>query len=116
MPAHAQSGEPIVLLVRLMSMWRCVVAIVMAGAAACTSSSAHNAPSHQSPTSSTRSAPPTRGTVAGKLLMVGGPSPGIHRGLRGTIVVHARTHSGPVVRTLVAGANGSFRGALPPGH
>jgi hypothetical protein len=48
--------------------------------------------------------------------MVGGPSPGIHRGLRGTIVVHARTQSGRVVTSLVAGANGSFRGELPPGR
>jgi hypothetical protein len=111
----AHVSEPIQLLVRLRTMRRCVVAIVMVGAAACTSSSTHHGSSHRPP-SATRTAPPTDGTVAGKLLMVGGPSPGLHRRLAGRIVVHARTRSGPVVMTLVPGPGGSFRTELPTGR
>jgi hypothetical protein len=47
--------------------------------------------------------------------MVGGPSPGIHRGLTGTVAVHAGAESGPVLATVAAGASGVFRADVPPG-
>jgi hypothetical protein len=106
--------EPIAAMLRLMGMRWVTVAFLGACAAACTSSPGRPEPSH-TPLSPTRSASSTIGTVAGKLLMVGGPSPGIHRGLAGTIAIHARAESGPVVATMAVGARGAFRVDVPPG-
>ena len=55
------------------------------------------------------------GTVLGRFLEIGGPSPGIHQGLSGTVAFHARTPTGPIVLSVRTDANGRFRAALTAG-
>src|SRR3954469_12164522 len=110
----ACSREPIAAMLRLMGMRWAIAAFVAAGVAACTSSPSRTGASHPTLRPET-SASSTVGTVAGTLLMVGGPSPGIRRGLAGTLSVHSDAESGPVVATVAVDASGDFRADVPPG-
>ena len=98
-----------------MGMRHGVLVIAVTGAVACTSSPT-NHPGQASSSASPPSSTTDTGTVSGRLLLVGGPSPGIERGLAGTIVVRSAAKSGPIVTSVDAKANGSFRVDLPPGH
>jgi hypothetical protein len=95
-------------------MRRILIAAVVAAAAACSSGSAQ--PTTAGTGSPTPSVSSTTGTVAGRLLIVGGPYPGIRRGLSGTVSVHTGSRMGPVITTVPTDAKGFFRVDVPAGR
>ena len=102
--------QPTESMMRLMSVLRNGLAVLaaLAAATACTH--------HQGRGGAASSAgTPTAGTVSGTFLEIGGPAPGVHQPLTGTIEFHAQTQAGPVATTVTTAADGSFHARVSPG-